>query len=1567
MGNQQGKLQHHNQSGRPKKNVHWKTAERPSPPGRPMLIPLPDQQPDVISLRFERPKVDGGSPITGYVVEHRRMGSPHWVRATPTPITLCEVCISGLEPGWRYQFRVFAENIVGRSEPSELSDILTVTLQRNAISVPRFINELEDKHVVEDERIEFRVRFLGQPPPEINWFKDGYEIFSSRRTKIVNDSEASVLIIHQVALTDEGEIKCTATNRAGHVVTKAHLFVQAPPKIRLPRTYEDGLIVEAQEVLRLKVGVAGQPPPIVTWFHEGEPVINRDRFEIINSERNSMLKIDNIHREDRGEYDIRASNKLGEDTASFLVTVTARPNPPGKVRLNMSFGKSATLSWTTPIDDGGCKIGNYIVEYFRVGWNVWLKAATTRSLSTTLHDLIEGSEYKFRVKAENPYGLSDPSEESEILFIPDPKRGITKPKSAVKLIDNKIEEKPVPPRRKTLSPPRSVADAATETLTFRISPRPERKYKPQLLDSEDLHREMSYGMPDRILKQEIHKSPSPFANGAKSTESPNKLIRLNVAAPPKKDEKPVKISPTKVTESLLNISKSPQLSPTMASKRIEIPTPSKAVNKSPQLSPSKENAGKGSVKMFQNENKENVTSKKEKQSLKKIEEQSNETRAPKSSPTKDIAKKPALFQSILKPKEKSPSKSKQISTASLEQQRNDSLSPESTKGTVAAVKSFPLPNDSVQRSLVTALERSAESAEMNDHQSLRRYSNHALSPPRNIPDQAVAIVSDNLSNTTESFKPSTEQSSNSNAPARKYSSHALSPARNVPNLAIAIATSNLGNAIDIDKQSIEDTFNDFGKDNGLAYKRPTLDISAPATMIAPLTPETLASPTSALSPEPSEMASPNLYQANNDKHDDVHTSNEFMLVVFNKSSKVKDNKDKQDSFELDLEDAIQPPPISISAPDLALLEYTTLHTTFPIRRSVSSTELLYERAMARFYEAVELEEAEKARKLKIAQDKLTSTTNIQPSTMRKRLGSMTEAERLSFEKRSELRRQSADITYNIQKWSSKENVNETKPITRATPMVLNKRQESQESEEYSEEYPEPNALQKDDSFELGSDYTESTASSDEDSIAKFKMELIARTRSPSPRELETYHPRNMTAGIFTPYRTPTPDEAALVLTRPVPLPSPDFVPKPILKRPSNENVGSITSSDNGNANNKMEQSSSEKLDIAKGIKAFFKRDKQRTNETEKNTEENEMLSNPQEKSNISILAAEIEKKRRAKEEEELRKRQEAERIMMEEAHAAADHYSELVHLVSTTRKYHTPIYMDQEELKKVTAKAAEEGEATGEDEENEDINPPPVQAEPQPVPAPPATNNKPKLRISEKEQVKYVSNIPTDLAVNTVTAETNQLPEASSENNLSSQQPKLSVVPPIEDQEETIETTILSETVEERPDSRGRPRLIKVKRILKKRVPSSTRSRDTSLSRPPSQQDHILGGQQRVVSRTRRSTTAESRSPVPTGRQILPLIKSTSQTNEEERKSSSQGDIDPVNGKTHEQLLAEAHENVRSAVSYSTDLILFMVACYVYLFKDARLVLPILALMIYRQLGEAINKCIPNWLKRKKQ
>ncbi|XP_072930725.1 uncharacterized protein MnM [Epargyreus clarus] len=404
---------------KPRKNVHWKSAGRPAVPGKPDIIPiLSEDEPNAITLKWAPPAHDGGAPLKGYQVECNRLGSPDWIRTAPPVVLRPELVLSGLEPPHRYQFRVAALNVVGRSEFSELSDVLTVSSERGLQDPPIFLQHLEDVTVLENDKTEFRVSFSGSPTPTIAWFKDDYEIFSSRRTAITTNESSSVLIFHQTLSSDEGEIKCTATNRAGHAVTKARLSLEAAPKLRYPRQYEDGLLYEINETVFLKTTIVGKPTPTIEWRHDGQPIEGDSRVEITNTPKFSILKIQSARRSDRGEYQVHAKNNIGEDTAAFLVTITAPPDPPRRVSVTRQVDKSVTLDWEPPEDDGGCRIGNYVIEYYRSGWNVWLKATTSRKTNVTLFDLIEGSEYRFRVKAESPYGMSAPSVESAPVKIP---------------------------------------------------------------------------------------------------------------------------------------------------------------------------------------------------------------------------------------------------------------------------------------------------------------------------------------------------------------------------------------------------------------------------------------------------------------------------------------------------------------------------------------------------------------------------------------------------------------------------------------------------------------------------------------------------------------------------------------------------------------------------------------------------------------------------------------------------------------------------------------------------------------------------------------------------------------------------------------------------------------------------------------------------------------------------------------------------------------------------------------------------------------------------------------------
>lgn len=196
----------------------------------------------------------------------------------------------------------------------------------------------------------------------------------------------------------------------------------------------------------------------------------------------------------------------------------------------MTLGRSVTLSWTSPQDDGGCKIGNYIVEYYRLGWNVWLKAATSRQLTTRLGDLIEGSEYKFRIKAESPYGVSDPSEESEVVFIPDPRRGLTQPPPRGHNHPHDFFEELTSPTTKRRNKPRSLSSTRVEVVSTPQSPptRPKRtksksqhqtpdaspmlprkdisaQFNKSIFDRASLARDLAYGSPDLRMPKDMRR------------------------------------------------------------------------------------------------------------------------------------------------------------------------------------------------------------------------------------------------------------------------------------------------------------------------------------------------------------------------------------------------------------------------------------------------------------------------------------------------------------------------------------------------------------------------------------------------------------------------------------------------------------------------------------------------------------------------------------------------------------------------------------------------------------------------------------------------------------------------------------------------------------------------------------------------------------------------------------------------------------------------------------------------------------------------------------------------------
>lgn len=80
---------------------------------------------DSIKLSWQPPKDDGGSPLTGYILDKLDLQWGGWKRATKVPPTATSTTLTGLIKGHDYNFRIYAENRVGVSEPIELIDAVT--------------------------------------------------------------------------------------------------------------------------------------------------------------------------------------------------------------------------------------------------------------------------------------------------------------------------------------------------------------------------------------------------------------------------------------------------------------------------------------------------------------------------------------------------------------------------------------------------------------------------------------------------------------------------------------------------------------------------------------------------------------------------------------------------------------------------------------------------------------------------------------------------------------------------------------------------------------------------------------------------------------------------------------------------------------------------------------------------------------------------------------------------------------------------------------------------------------------------------------------------------------------------------------------------------------------------------------------------------------------------------------------------------------------------------------------------------------------------------------------------
>ncbi|PIK60958.1 putative titin-like [Apostichopus japonicus] len=94
------------------------------------------------------------------------------------------------------------------------------------------------------------------------------------------------------------------------------------------------------------------------------------------------------------------------------------PEAPKQLKVTGTNKGEVSLAWSEPINDGGSKVKNYIVEMKEPFASRWSPVTKTSDTEVTVDGLRIDTEYTFRVRAENKAGPGKPSNEVEAVAKP---------------------------------------------------------------------------------------------------------------------------------------------------------------------------------------------------------------------------------------------------------------------------------------------------------------------------------------------------------------------------------------------------------------------------------------------------------------------------------------------------------------------------------------------------------------------------------------------------------------------------------------------------------------------------------------------------------------------------------------------------------------------------------------------------------------------------------------------------------------------------------------------------------------------------------------------------------------------------------------------------------------------------------------------------------------------------------------------------------------------------------------------------------------------------------------------
>ncbi|CAH1967604.1 unnamed protein product [Acanthoscelides obtectus] len=313
---------------------------------------------------------------------------------------------------------------------------------RKVFMPPTFTQKFTDLQQLPNRDAKFPCRVSGIPYPEVTWTKDGEPITEGEKYHIKRDGDVCCLYVTDCQPEDAGVYKAKASNKEGkdecsatlEVVKEIKTTKKIEPPVFLKRIGDTELFKSM--TAKFTACASGIPEPTVEWFHNDKKIFPSNRIKM-DKDSNGLLRltISGVDEDDLGKYSCKISNEHGSDichaTLKFDEGLEAKPKKPISDQyteydkhkksgapvpladppiVSQMTDRHCTLSWKPSIPSGPRAPVTYLLEMCELPSGDWFTVRTgIRSCTCGVRNLEPFRDYKFRVRVENKYGVSEPS------------------------------------------------------------------------------------------------------------------------------------------------------------------------------------------------------------------------------------------------------------------------------------------------------------------------------------------------------------------------------------------------------------------------------------------------------------------------------------------------------------------------------------------------------------------------------------------------------------------------------------------------------------------------------------------------------------------------------------------------------------------------------------------------------------------------------------------------------------------------------------------------------------------------------------------------------------------------------------------------------------------------------------------------------------------------------------------------------------------------------------------------------------------------------------------------------